>query len=514
MSFIRRQPACAGETWLRTTAVAAMVVALLVLLIAATYRVAQPDEGAFSSPAYNLAHHGFFGTTFADPGASRLPGVRERTYWVMPLYPLVQAGWLLVFPPTLLSVRLLTILLVPLVAWQVYRLAVFLTGDTAAALVAAALLPLEYAFLFTASWARPDILCLSCGLMGLTTYLGMRERNLVWALVWSNFWVALSGLTHPNGVLHLAALIMLVLRYDRSRLRWRMLAPVCAVYLLMATPWLIYIAQDSASFRGQMAANALNIRRFTSSWNPLRWVADELIQRYAFAYGLLSQQWLPRLKSVALLSYLAVFAVIGFRRSLREKAGVHVLLLLWATYFSIQCVFNLKMAMYLVHILPVYAMLLAVVVVDLWRDSRAARPWLAGWLAFSALLQAGGMAWVSRSKSGAYAQQDVAEFLNQHAPAARLIYGSTSLLYTLRFDPRLVDDHHLGVITGMRPDVIISDPFLRGGQQTIAKRSPQAFALIERRLSEYRLMYESGEYKVFFSPEFAANSASRDRMPY
>jgi hypothetical protein len=55
---------------------------------------------------------------------------------------------------------------------------------------------------------------------------------------------------------------------------------------------------------------------------------------------------------------------------------------------------------------------------------------------------------------------------------------------------------------------------LRDGQQTIAKRRPQTSALIERRLSEYRLMYESGEYKVFFSPEFAANSASRDRMPY
>jgi hypothetical protein len=491
-----------------------MVLALMVLLVAASHRVGQPDEGDFSSPAFNLARHGFFGTTIVDPEVARLPGIRERTYWIMPLYPLLQAGWLLVFPASLLSIRLFTILLVPLVAWQLYRLAVFLTGDRAVALIASALLPLEYAFLFTSSWARPDMLCLFCGLTGLTAYLSTRERSLTWALVWSSFWIALSGLSHPNGVLHLAALAVLVLCYDRRRLRWRMLLPVGAVYLLVALPWLIYIAQDFASFLGQLSANALNNSRFTGSWNPLRWIADELVGRYAYAYGLLSPQWLPRLKSVALLSYLAAFAVAVCHGSLRGRAGVAVLLSLWAAYFAFQCVFNQKLGMYLVHILPVYTMLLAVVSVYLWRRFPFARFWLTAWLVFSALLQAGGMAWASWEKSGVLAQQQAAAFLDRHASRARLIYASSSLLYPLHFDPRLVDDHFVGVLTGKRPDVIVCDPFLRGGQRTIAQRRPRDFALIEHRLAEYRLVFETGGYQVFFSPEFASTTTTEGRMPY
>lgn len=488
--------------------VAAVAVALLVLFVAASDRVGQPDEGDFSSPAYNLAKHGFFGTTIVDPAVARLPGIHERTYWIMPLYPLLQAAWLVVFPATLVSIRLLTILLVPLLAWQLYRLAMLLTADRAVALVAATLLPLEYAFLFTATWARPDLLCLFCGLTGLTAYLKTRERSLTRALAWSNFWIALSGMSHPNGILHLAALVVLVLYYDRARLRWRMLAVVGAVYLLVGLPWFVYIAQDFESFRGQMAANALNNSRMVGSWNPLRWVVDELVQRYAYAYGLLSAQWLPRLKSVAPVSYLAALAVAVWRGPLRAKAGVRMLLLLWAVYFGIQCVFNQKLGMYLVHILPVYILLVAIVAAALWRDFRRARVWLVGWLVFSALLQAGGMAWASRGRSGVPAQRDVVNFLEHHASSARLIYASSSLLYPMRFDARLVDDHYAGVTSGKRPDVVVTDSFVRGGQLTIAARRPDAYALIERRLTEYRLVYETGDYKVYFSPEFAA------RMPY
>jgi len=494
----------ARQVWLRAMPVAAVGIALVALLIAASYRVGQPDEGDFSSSAYNLAHNGFFGMTVVDPVVVRLPGIHQHAYWIMPLYPLLQAGWLLVFPATLLSIRLLTILLVPLVAWQVYRLAVLLTADRAAALLAATLLPLEYVFLFTSSWARPDLLCLFCGLAGLITYLNARERNLTWALAWSSFWIALSGLSHPNGVLHMAALVILVLHYDRSRLRWRMLAAVGAAYLIAALPWFVYIAQDFASFRGQMATMALNSGRFTGSWNPLRWIAGELIERYGYAYGLQSSQWLPRLKSVALLSYLATLVAAACCGALRAKTGVRLLLLLWAAYFGIQCVFNQKLAMYLVHILPVCIMLLAVASVYVWRDFRGARPWLAAWLALSVLLQAGGMAWAAWGKSDVQAQRDAVRFLQRHASSARTIYASSSLLYPMRFDARLVDDHYVGVLTGKRPDVIVSDPFVRGGQQTIADRRPQAYALIERRLAEYRLMYEAGEYKVLFSPEFAA----------
>jgi hypothetical protein len=104
--------------------------------------------------------------------------------------------------------------------------------------------------------------------------------------------------------------------------------------------------------------------------------------------------------------------------------------------------------------------------------------------------------------------------LGRRASRARLIYASSSLLYPLHFDPRLVDDHYVGVLTGKRPDVIVCDPFLRGGQRTIAQRRPHDFTLIERRLAEYRLVFETGGYQVLFSPEFASTATPEGRMPY
>jgi len=78
----------ARQVWLRAMPVAAVGIALVALLIAASYRVGQPDEGDFSSSAYNLAHNGFFGMTVVDPVVVRLPGIHQHAYWIMPKKPL------------------------------------------------------------------------------------------------------------------------------------------------------------------------------------------------------------------------------------------------------------------------------------------------------------------------------------------------------------------------------------------------------------------------------------------
>ena len=42
------------------------------------------DEGWFASPAFNLANHGFMGTTVLyNP---HLPRIQQHKYWILPLY--------------------------------------------------------------------------------------------------------------------------------------------------------------------------------------------------------------------------------------------------------------------------------------------------------------------------------------------------------------------------------------------------------------------------------------------
>src|SRR5580704_8003553 len=66
--------------------IAAALLSLLVAAVAAHNRIPWSDEGWFSSASYNLARHGFLGTTVIDPTDMHLTRIDRRTYWVMPLY--------------------------------------------------------------------------------------------------------------------------------------------------------------------------------------------------------------------------------------------------------------------------------------------------------------------------------------------------------------------------------------------------------------------------------------------
>src|SRR3954454_505992 len=72
------------------------------------------DEAWFASPALNLITNGSFGTSVLDPTASfrtnNLTGIRQHTYWIVPLFPLAEAAWFRVMGFGLMQLRYLSIL--------------------------------------------------------------------------------------------------------------------------------------------------------------------------------------------------------------------------------------------------------------------------------------------------------------------------------------------------------------------------------------------------------------------
>ncbi|MEN6536788.1 MAG: glycosyltransferase family 39 protein [Bryobacteraceae bacterium] len=477
---------------------AAWALTLAILVIAAWHRLPWTDEANFSSPAYNLAKHGFFGTTTLDPDATHLLRIDQRTYWVMPLHSFLLAGWLLIFPPTVFSVRLFTVLLVPLLGWLTFRLARSLTGDRLIALVSATLLPLEYVFLYTGSWARPDVLCAVFGLAALCSYMDYRERDLGRAVRWAAFFLALSGLTHPNALLHVAGLIVLAVWLDRKRLARKQLLGAATVGLLTVSPYLFYISRDFQAFVQQMTVNTLGNDRWASGFNPFVVLWRELVERYGRAYGLLSPSLAPRLKSVVLLSLGSALALFLFNRKARITQNVKQVLGLWAVYFTVQCLFNQKLSVYLIHILPLYAMLAAAAAVYISRRSRGLAVATVAWLVLVALVQTSGMLFISLRDSAVDGQRKLAVFVNQHAQNARRISGSVSLVYALRFDTRLKSDCSFGLNLKAKPDVAVIDGFCRESFDTWAQSDPDKLRAIRQRMSEYRLVYDEDGYQVYF----------------
>ena len=83
-----------------------VAVYLVLALMQASTKRPWSDEGWFASPAFNLAYHGFMGTTVLyNP---RLPRIQQHTYWILPLFLVSLAAWFKVTGFGPVSMRLLS----------------------------------------------------------------------------------------------------------------------------------------------------------------------------------------------------------------------------------------------------------------------------------------------------------------------------------------------------------------------------------------------------------------------
>src|SRR5688500_5243530 len=89
--------------------IAAVLIFLIVAIGSSLTHRPQIDEGMFASPAYNLATHGFFGTTVLETDRSSLTRIEERTYWVMPLFLLNVSASFKAFGFSLFTMRMVSI---------------------------------------------------------------------------------------------------------------------------------------------------------------------------------------------------------------------------------------------------------------------------------------------------------------------------------------------------------------------------------------------------------------------
>ncbi len=78
--------------------VAVVLLSMAVTSFAAWHRLPWTDEGNFSCAAFNIANRGFFGTTVLDPAGNNLPRIDQRTYWIVPGYPLFEAAFYKIAP--------------------------------------------------------------------------------------------------------------------------------------------------------------------------------------------------------------------------------------------------------------------------------------------------------------------------------------------------------------------------------------------------------------------------------
>ena len=457
------------------------------------------DEGWFASPALNLVTKGSMGTTVLESSGtvtSRLAGINQHTYWVMPLHLLTQAGWYEVFGFSLFSMRTLSIFwgLVALASWFLIMKA--LSGNQKLAMTAFAFIALDYVFIMHASLGRMDIMCAALGFAALAAYLCIRKRHLRLAVFASQSLVAASLFTHPNGVMAGAGLLFLTLYYDRAQVRWQHALIAATPYLIGAAAWGFYILQSPSSFAGQFSGQAAG--RAPGLSTPLVALKEEFTIKYFEAFGFAPYSTgMSRLKILILVVY--AIAVIGAIcvRSIRLHEGFRALLILTAIYFVIETFFNHKLVFYLVHIIPMFAAILAVWVHWCWSERRVPRQVVSFAVCAFIFLQVSGV--IHRVNQNSYETDylPAAAFLKQHSNGKTLVIGSAEMAFGVGFE-RVIDDIRLGYYSGKKPDFIVMGYHYDGLMKLLEEKEPAVYGAATERLSHsYKQVYNHGSYQIY-----------------
>ncbi len=483
----------------------AAVLALYLVLAVGTLLTLRPmcDEGWFSSPALNLITKGNMGTSILDPTGTwrsvRLPGIRQHTYWVMPFYLLAQSAWYRVAGFGLFSMRALSVLfgLVAILAW--YRIVLLLLKDRVAALLTAALIGIDFNFLWSAGTGRMDMMAVAFSSAGLAAYLTLRKQNLTAAILLSHALVAIAVFTHPLMTMMFIGLIFLQLYFDGRSIRWQHVFIAAAPYLICGIGWAVYIAQSPSDFQSQFSANASD--RWAAFQAPFTALKLEWTKRYLEAYGFAPTSGLgSQVKVVALACYFGGFLACLLTPRIRRDHGFRALLVLAVIFFlTLPLLDGLRQLYYLLPIITVFCALFSGWLSLNWREHTVPRPVLA--IILTGLLVVQVAVSASRIRGNVYGRSYVpaVNFLKDAAGTNALVMGSAELAFGLGFDSNLVDDFRLGYRSGKRADTIVIDRqrYLEWIGH-LQQQDPPNYRYIQTMLAnDYKVVYDEPLYRIY-----------------
>ena len=460
------------------------------------------DEGLLAGPAYTFMHHGYLGSTvFVSMSHFQpLQGIEQHLYVWMPLYPIVLGAWMRVVSYSLVSMRLLSLVfgLLTLAAW--YAILWKLTARTAAALLGVVLIATDYYYIIQSATARYETMTCALGFGACAVYLLWRESHFTRAVAVSSLLAAAAVFTHPLGLLHTAALGVLLLRFDWRRLTPKVIAIGIAPFLIFAAAWGAYILQAPADFHVQYENHTAH--RTVALASPLHAVVTDLYWRYLFAfYKNLTSRWMFPVRTFTALIYITGLLGTLLLPGLRKQTAARLLFLFCLVdYVGLALLDTQKSAQYLVHIFPPLLALSAVAIEYLYRAHRRSRIPLAAFVAVVILSGLGAVAVKARKNSWAYGYTPAASFVKAHLAPDDVVIGPAQLTFALGPQAHLRDDPHLGYgfPWGANPKLIVVTSFW--DLDFIRSQNNPVANWVTTRLREYRPVYDGQGYTVYARP--------------
>lgn len=445
------------------------------------------------------------GTPVLEPSGhflnAYLSGIEQRTYVVPPVYLVTAAGWFRVFGFGLVQMRsysilwgLVLIVTLTLLTWK-------LCGRWEIALGSLLLNSCDFIVLWRAAEGRMDTMCVALGFAGQLAYLALRQRSLTLAVAVSQSLIALAMFTHPNAFMAELCLIFLAVRFDRTRLNWKLLPISAMPFAVGLLGWLPYILEAPRDFVAQFSANAAGRSglRWKGIINPALGIGREFVIRYFSQFG----KYSPSTGPMPLVTMLVPFYYFGivwgcFRsRAIREDFGKRTLTLLTLAQMGMMTfLLGFKAPMYLICVVPLYNCLIALWFSEKWKRDDSVRALAALVVASYAAINIGTIAVKINEDPVERDYRPTIRLLKEYARQGRSIVGSAALGFDLDY-ARFRDDARFGRFTGFRPEVIVLDTSYQALLQAYIEDEPAVLVHSLNLLRDhYRLAYRNPSYEV------------------
>jgi 4-amino-4-deoxy-L-arabinose transferase-like glycosyltransferase len=457
------------------------------------------DEGWFFDTVYNLLTKGHTGTTVLVAKGFPWDGIERYQFWQPPMFWIFDAAWLKVFGLSLVAYRSLSVVAGVGLLFCWYWLLRRFEAPRAVQLLALAIIATDYAVVKAGSDGRMDMLAASLGLAGVTVYLTLRETRFAAAVLLSQIFICCGGLTHPMGGIPYGAMLLwfFLSGKDWRRLQWIHLPLAAAPYLIGAAGWGAYISQDPETFRKIFFGS--NVKgRMDGFSHPLNALRSEIVYRYLEPFGLRATFWVVKTKLLVPVVYLCVMVAVWLTPSLRREKWLRPFLAMWVIAFLSLLLFDAQRnGTYMVHVFPLYGVLLASLVWWLWnRAALFPRLAIAAFLAGFILLQIGGSAYLIATNPMRRQYEPAVEFVKQHARPGDRVVGSGELGFGLGFDA-LYDDKALGYYVNQKPDLIVVSPRYRAWFEQVHVEQPEVYQFVVNRLAEYEPVFRTDAFEVY-----------------
>ncbi len=480
----------------------ALVAAGYVALVVAQARTRKPwnDEAMSASAGLTLASKGYLAMPFFDEATPGFHGIHHHVYYIFPLQMIALGLWYKIASFSLFTTRALSLLWALLLCFALYHLLKRLSGNAFIALLAVVLTAFDYQMIAAAAFGRYDMMVAALGFSGYTLFLLLRVRNFPLALFAGNACIALAGMTHPNGLVYFLGLCFLILYYDRRRITVREVALAAVPYLIGGAVWGWYILQDIPDFKDQFFGNAGNRVGLLHPWQTL---VNEIRYRYLTAYGLMGhsaghESSLVKFKALALAGYAAGLAICISSGSIRRNPGYRVLLSVTAIHvFFFTFYEGMKFNYYLVHLLPLYLSCLGVALYSAWQWRPQLRPVVAAAVILLVAVGAGGILLHVRLQEVQRIYDPAVAFVKQRASADDIVFASCSFGFGYGFGSGMIDDDTFGYFSKKAARFIVVEEIYADAFNVHRQRHPAIYNHIQQVMSNYRLAFESGDYKIY-----------------